>query len=180
MSGLPFTAYLKHQALLHPSMTAQDGVKLCFQAAFGAEHILADKAQARRALLAEFAKTPPRRIAVFEPISDDYTRCNLAAWKYWQLPPEWLFQLFQHSAAAKREKAAPLFLEYLRIVIACAEEGILPFSGEECRSYVERYLAGGIRPVHHSIAYRLREAPAYRILKSEALKLQPGLPVHRF
>lgn len=175
MDGASFAPYLKHQAFLHPSMTPQDTVKLCFQAAFGAEHILTDAAQARRVLLIELAGTPPRPIAVFEPISAVYTRCNLAAWKYWQLPPEWLCQVFLHSTAEKREAAKPLFLAYLRIVTACAGQGLLPFSGLAWQQYLDRYLAGGIRPLHHSASYRLREAPAYRIIKSEDLKLLPAL-----
>lgn len=180
MQGTTFVNCLKYQALLHPSMTAQDGVKLCFQAAFGAEHLLTDHAKARTALLVEFAKTPPQPIALFEPISAEYSRCNLAAWKYWQLPPEWLCQIFQHSASEKSENAETLFLEYLQLVSVCADKGFLPFSGGEWRSYIAGYLAGGIRPVHHSEAYRLREKPAYRIVKKTAVKLLPDLPAHRF
>lgn len=175
MENVTFASYLQHQALLHPSMTPQDGVKLCFQAAFGAEHILTDPAQARTDLLAEFAQTLPRRIELFEPISTEYSRCNLAAWKYWQLPPEWVFQIFQRSAAEKREKAEPLFMEYLQIVTACAERGVLPFNGVEWRRYMDCYLAGGVRPVHHSEAYRLREQPAYRIVKRGYEQLLPVL-----
>lgn len=156
-------------------MTAQDAVKLCFQAAFGAEHLLTDPVQARAALLAEFARILPRRIEVFEPISTTYSRCNLAAWKYWQLPPEWLFQIFWHSASEKEEQAEPLFREYLQIVTVCAEKGVLPFDSGEWRSYLDHYLAGGVRPLHHSAPYRLREQPAYRVIKREYERLVPVL-----
>ncbi|MBA2132955.1 hypothetical protein [Capillibacterium thermochitinicola] len=175
MREATFASYLRNQALLHPSMTAQDGVKLCFQAAFGAEHLLTDLEQARANLLAELEQTMPRRIKVFEPISTEYSRCNLAAWKYWQLPPEWLFQIFQRSAAEKREDAEPIFMEYLQIVTACAEQRILPFSSVEWRRYVDSYLAGGVRPVHHSEPYRRREQPAYRIVKREYEQVLPVL-----
>ena len=180
MRKTAFAGYLKDQAALHPGMTAQDGVKLCFQAAFGAEHILADPAKARASLLAEFAETPPREMAVFEPISPEYSRCNLAAWKHLQLPVEWLFQMFLHSAtensaAEKRENAETLFMEYLEVVTACADQGLLPFTSAAWRRYKEEYLAGGVRPVHHSEEYRLREKPAYRIVKREYEKLLPVL-----
>jgi uridine kinase len=190
MRDAAFAGYLKDQAFLHPGMTAQDGVKLCFQAAFGAEHILTDPAQARAALLAEFAQTPSRKREVFEPISAEYSRCNLAAWKQLQLPPEWLFQIFFHSAPGnsvldnsapgnsvpeKGKNAEALFMEYLAIVTACADQGLLPFSGATWRKYLEEYLAGGVRPAHHSEAYRLKEQPAYRIVKREYEKLLPVL-----
>lgn len=175
MSSATFESYLKHQAVLHPSMTAQDGVKLCFQAAFGAEHILSDQAKALTDLLAEFEQTSPRRIELFEPISAEYSRCNLAAWKCSKLPLEWLFQIFYHSASEKREKAETLLGEYLDIVTACADNDLLPFSTAVWRRYKNDYLAGGVRPVHHSEPYRLREHPAYRLVKREYEKLLPVL-----
>ncbi|HHT48594.1 MAG TPA: hypothetical protein GXZ98_04800 [Firmicutes bacterium] len=175
MNGAAFTSYLKHQAALHPSMTPQDAVKLCFQAAFGAEHLLTDQAKAQAVLLTEFEQTPPRKITVFEPISAEYSRCNLAAWKDLQLPPEWLCQIFIHSASAKREKAEVLFREYLEIVAACADQALLPFTGASWRRYQESYLAGGVRPVHHSKPYRLRERPAYRVVKRKYEQLLPVL-----
>jgi len=173
MRDATFASYLKHQAKLHPSMTAQDGVKLCFQAAFGAEHILTDQDKARAAFYAEFEQTPARSTDIFEPISKEYSRCNLAAWKYLQLPPEWLFRIFHHSAAEKRGDRVELFLEYLEIVTACADQGLLPFTGAAWRRYKESYLAGGVRPVHHSASYRRREKPAYRIVKREYERLLP-------
>lgn len=200
MGNATFAGYLKYQAAQHPGMTPQDAVKLCFQAAFGGEHLLTDPAQARANLLAEFAQTPPRRIEVFEPISAEYSRCNLAAWKHRQLPPEWLFRMFWHSAPVnsttgnsvpknfaqdnsvpdnsppeKRKKAEVLFTDYLATVTACADRGLLPFTGAAWCRYLEEYLAGGVRPVQHSEEYRLREQPAYRIVKREYEKLLPVL-----
>ena len=175
MGGATFTRYLKQQALLHPSMTAQDGVKLCFQAAFGAEHLLADQGKAWTALLAEFKQTSPQGIEVFEAISAEYSRCNLAAWKHAKLPPEWLFQMFCHSMSAERESAEPLFGEYLNIVTAGVNKGLLPFTSRAWRKYLESYLAGGVRPVHHSASYRISEHPAYRVVKREYGKLLPVL-----
>ena len=66
-------------------------------------------------------------------------------------------------------------MEYLAIVTACADQGLLPFSGATWRKYLEEYLAGGVRPVHHSEAYRLKEQPAYRIVKRTYEKLLPVL-----
>jgi uridine kinase len=175
MRGASFERYLKQQALLHPKMTAQDGVKLCFQAAFGAEHLLADQDQAWSALLTEFEQTSPQEIQVFEAISPEHSRCNLAAWKHAKLPLEWLFQIFCHSASVKREKAEPLFMEYLNIVTAGVDKGILPFKSREWREYLDSYLAGGVRPVHHSEPYRISERPAYRVVKSGYGKLWPVL-----
>lgn len=55
-----FEYYLRNSAAKHPSMQAQDIVKLCFQAAFGAEHLLrgTDEAAAGIRLMEEFKQVP--------------------------------------------------------------------------------------------------------------------------
>ncbi|NLO40831.1 MAG: hypothetical protein GX115_15355 [Ruminiclostridium sp.] len=175
MSGTSFVKYLKQQALLHPAMTPQDAVKLCFQAAFGAEHILMDLDKAWAYLWKEFEQTLPQSMQVFEPVCDEYCRCNLAAWKRLNLPLEWLFQMFYHSALRKREHAGVIFMEYLDIITACANSANLPFSSKAWHAYMDGYITDGIRPVHHSEIYRATEHPAYRIVKSEFVTLLPVL-----
>ncbi|HAZ20951.1 MAG TPA: hypothetical protein DCY84_01120 [Firmicutes bacterium] len=169
-----FEKHLKAHALRHPSMSPQDAVKLCFQAAFGAEHLLSDKTKAMEYLQEEYLQTPAQDIETFEPISDDYVRCNLAAWKYRGLPMVWLFEMFCQSAgmesAAKteaQEQAQTLFLEYLEAVGICIVDGLLPFDSSEWLSFKERYLSTGVNPVRHSQAYREHEHPAYRIIRRE-------------
>ena len=171
MSSVGFAAYLKQQALLHPSMEAQDVMKLCFQAAFGAEHILTDKDKALEYLKEEFGQTCAENIDVFEPISHEYSRCNIAAWKYLNLPSNWLFQMFYHTASIKRDKQEAFLIECLDIVAHCVKRGFLPFNMEEWEKYIEQYMAAGIRPVHHSESYRFNESPAYRIVKTEYVSL---------
>lgn len=171
MSDMAFEKYLKQQVLLHPSMEAQDVIKLCFQAAFGAEHILSDKDKALAYLMEEYKQTPPKNIEVFEAICDKYSRCNIAAWKHLNLPPEWLFQMFYHTASGKRDNAEAFFVECLDLVADCVNGGITPFSMVEWEKYRDSYMAGGVRPVHHSESYRSNEHPAYRIVKSEYVSL---------
>lgn len=171
MCSLTFASYLKQQALLHPRMEAQDVMKLCFQAAYGAEHILTDKDKALTYLIEEFDKTAAKNIDVFEAISDEYSRCNIDAWKYLKLPSDWLLQMFYHTASIKRDKQEAFFMECLDIVAECVNGGFLPFNIEEWEKYRELYMAGGIRPVHHSETYRFNESPAYRIVKNEYVSL---------
>ena len=145
----------------------QDAVKLCFQAAFGAEHMLSDKDAAMSYLQEEYSQTPGRDIPIFEPISDEYARCNIAAWKYNGLPIEWLWEMFSQTAEAKREHSESLFMEFLDCVGACAEDGILPFDSPAWLAFRQRYLSSGIEPVHHSQEYRDKEHPAYRVVETK-------------
>ncbi|NLZ83593.1 MAG: hypothetical protein GX915_08010 [Clostridiales bacterium] len=171
MSSVAFASYLKQQALLHPSMQSQDVMKLCFQAAFGAEHILRDKDKALEYLLEEFDQTPANNIDVFEAICNEYSRCNIAAWKHLNLPTEWLFRMFYNTASSKTNNSETYFMECLDKVADCVNNGILPFSMEEWENYRKEYMAGGIRPLHHSESYRFNERPAYRIVKREYVSL---------
>ena len=175
MNTKTFEKYVKAQALLHPGMTPQDAVKLCFQAAFGAEHILSDKIKAMEYLREEYSRTPARDIDVFEPISEEFARCNIAAWKYKGLPIEWLFEMFCQSAWVKKDKRESLFMEYLDSVGTCSEDGTLRFDSSMWSSFIEQYLFSGIKPPHHSQEYRDKEHPAYRVVDKKCSTVLPIL-----
>jgi len=186
MMGQDFVNYLREQALRHPSMMPQDAVKLCFQVAFGVEHLLTERNAAMGYLQKEYSQTPAQDMAVFEPISDEYVRCNLAAWKSRELPLEWLFEMFWQSAdleedaglEGKSKCSEALFMKYLDSVGRCVEEGLLPFDKLAWLSFKERYLSlggGEPQPVHHSEEYRNQECPAYRVIKKKYSLVFPVL-----
>jgi len=150
--------YLEEQMRLHPSMQPQDAVKLCFQAAFGAEHLLEDIERAKQYFDHEFESVAAKEGILAEFIADDVCRVNLAAWKAMGLPKDELFQLFVTSAKQKRKDGTEVFWHYME------EAGKLPWQGQKWHDFVEEYLKDGIRAVHHSESYRKHESPAYRII----------------
>lgn len=166
--------YLLEQLHMHPSAQPQDVVKLCYQAAFGAEHLLRDPEKAKAYLQEEFDGTEAREVPLYEPLSDGVCRVSLAAWKYHGLPVDWLFSLFAAAPAAEEEREG-LFLEYLKQAEALLEEASLPLSSQALQAYLQEYLKGGIRPVHHSEAYREAEQPAYRVADRKYTRLFPVL-----
>ena len=155
-----FERYLTKQIQMHPSMQPQDVLKLCYQAAFGAEHLLKDAERAKKYLQAEYDAVTAADIPLYEPVSADVVRVNLAAWKYYGLPVEWLFRMMA-SSAAEILGGEPLFRQLLQ-----QAEQVLPFPAAEWKNYVETYLQGTLSPVHHSEKYRKAEQPAYRIIGS--------------
>ena len=167
-----FETYFREQLHNHPSAQPRDVVKLCYQAAFGAEHLLQDMDRARAFLLKESEETKAKDIPLCEPISAEICRVNLAAWKYHGLPVEWLFQMFAASFG-KREDGESLFREYLKIAGAVwtAENRSL----EDLKTYLSDYRKEGLHPVHHSDIYREAEQPAYRIVDRKFEKLFPIL-----
>ncbi len=185
-----FKNIFMQQRDLHPSLTPQDALKLCYQAAFGAEHLLEDLAGAEQFLLAEYNELPacdaenaPLDEPLFEQISSNFCRVNLRAWKQKQLPPQWLFRLFAQStpqatlAKPAQEPTAPAlqFHHNIAHVSALCQSGQLPFAPTEWEPTLATYLAAGVRAVHHSAQYRTAERPAYRLIHTRFLPLLPLL-----
>ena len=105
---MDFETYLLEQIQMHPALQPQDIWKLCYQAAFGPEHLLNDLQGAREYLEKEYETTAEQDVPLYEPISNEICRVNLAAWKFHGLPLEWLFRLFTASCG-KREDGEALF-----------------------------------------------------------------------
>lgn len=167
---------LQNHLNAHPSMTPQDVVKLCYQAAFGAEHLLKDPSYALHALQEEYDLTPADDQPLFETLSDRVCRVNLSAWKARQLPAHWLGRMFTASAQVAPDGKAR-FATYLQeaeaYYAAHTSQFAQPFSA--WKAYMEGYRAAGMPAVHHSAAYREKEHPAYRIVHRRYCLLFPLL-----
>ena len=173
-----FLSCFAAQAAAHASMQTRDALKMSFQAAFGAEHLIADEASARAWLENEYAETPEDGAApLFELLSPDCARVNLAAWKAQNIPLSWLGNLFLLSARenAKQDKADrdAAFAAALDAVRALSREGALSFSAQDFDAFVGEEYARGMHAVHHSEAYRAAEKPAYRIVSGTYVRLLP-------
>lgn len=177
--------YIFRQYQLHKSLTVTDILKQCYQAAYGAEHLLTDKDAARHYLEREFEATPAADILICEHISDDICRVNIAAWKHRGLPVDDLFELFAASAYP-RENGKKLLESFLceaeeftdhNDVTKVKTHGtnaphfnrINAFS-KNAREIIEEYRRAGMPAIHHSDAYRKAEHPAYRVVDSKLLR----------
>lgn len=146
-------------------MQSQDIAKLCYQAAFGAEHLLTDPAAAERAFFAEFDAVPPTDEPLFEPIAVETVRVNLGAWKARGMDAAWLWYLFSHLAVPLGMQE-PICEDYLRRAMK-----LVPTATD----YLEDYLRRGMPSLHHSDIYREREKPAYRLVNDVYAPLLPIL-----
>lgn len=166
---------LRRQAAAHPAMAPQDAAKLCHQAAFGPAHLLDDPARARQALGEEFSRcTGAPGAPVFEPLSDAYCRCDIAAWKGRGLPADWLWGMFAHTAAeGPPAGGTAVHAACLAAVETLAEAGELPFSAAAWRAFRRETPPAGVP--RHSETYRLRERPAYRVVDARYAPLLPVL-----
>ncbi len=162
-----FEDYVLKEIENHPSVQPADIVKLCYQAAFGAEHLLSDINAAKRYFDKEFTDTKPENVPICEYISDDVCRINISGWKAARLPANRLFEMFASSAKINGSGEV-LFAEYLRAAEkAIAESGA--FSLTLWKDFLHEYIKTG-GAVHHSDEYREREKPAYRIVSSRLVE----------
>lgn len=159
-----FEFCIAEQLQNHLSITYQDVIKLCYQAAFGAEHLLSDTNLARVYFDAEFASVDPSDEPLFERISSEVCRANLGAWKRESLEPEKLFSMFVRSACV-REDATEVFLSYLDAAEKVMAEKMPSFSSEGWGKFLKEYMNMGMPALHHSEQYRKAEKPSYRIVK---------------
>lgn len=179
------TAYLREQAKLHPSMEPTDAIKLCYQAAYGAEHLLRDDIEAARAYFEkEYAAAGDgdEKELLYEHISDVACRVNLRVWKRRGLPGEWLFNMFTQSniplinsrylmGFEKKDALETSFDDVEQL----AEEGIFGFDKEQWKQALAEYPVDNPVSIHHSETYRQKEKPAYRIVSRHYIKLFPVL-----
>ena len=157
------TPYLIAHLRAHPSMQPQDVAKLCYQAANGAEHLLADLDRARAYFAREWEQTPPdHTLSLAEPISDGIARVHIAAWRAKGLSLDELFDLFAATAQADAPQGS--LSAYLDEAEALILGGSTPISPDDWKVFRARYEAAGMPPVHHSEAFRQAERPAYRIV----------------
>ena len=167
--------YIIEQLKTHPTTQPQDIVKQCYQAAFGAEHLLKDTDRAKQYLQREYETvTPSNSIPLYEEISETVCRVNLASWKAKQLPIELLFQLFVQSCTISTN-GNELFLQYLQEATDIIQTEAVPFSFEQWNNFLQEYKAIGMPSLHHSETYHNQEVPAYRIVKKEWINLLPIL-----
>jgi len=160
------TKFLLEETKLHPSLAPQDVVKLCYQAAFGAEHMLNDQAQAYKYFIDEYSATPADSKSLAEHIAPTVCRVNLSAWKRLKLNPEWLWKLFVSAATpiAISENGHEAFAEYIAKADQLSRANAFSFSYTLWQEYICEYKKSDPQSVRHSATYRDKEKPAYRIL----------------
>jgi len=166
---MEFCTCFSEQLKIHPSMQYQDAIKLCYQAALGAEHLLFDVERARAYLYSEFDLVSPTKEPLFEMISPEIARVNLGAWKREGRDIESLFEVFRKSLFVRHD-AEKLFVLYLETAQSVMERDVPDFEREKWNEYIQEYLKNGLKPIHHSDEYRASERPSYRIVKITELE----------
>lgn len=178
---MEFRDCLTLQLNMHPSIQPQDIVKMCYQATFGAEHLLSDENSAKKYFYEEYnGLQPAKDEPLYEIISEDVCRMNMRAWKNSGMPSEWLFRMFVGTASVgnlenNRAEKETLFWERINIAKEVLSQSQTSFDNKQWLVYINLYKEEGAHAVHHSVFYREHETPAYRIVNRKYVKLLPIL-----
>ena len=161
-----FSDCVKKQTSLRKKFKLRDLIKQAYQGAYGAGHAVVDRDKAWNYFSREFAGVPAENIALFEIISPDYCRINLAAWKKAELPKEWLFNMFLASTEIFPD-SEEVFKKYLQQINI-----LYPESAAETAEFIKQFRG---EAVHHSREYVRTYRPAYRVVSTRFIPLLPVL-----
>ena len=163
--GIDASNLIINHLKLRPLALPRDIYKLLYQGVFGVGHIISDHAwevlveEAGRIDLGDHVDDP-----LFEPVSPDgfMVRVNLRQYINMGWDLETLFRVMKESAKVQGEKE--VFLDYWGHFKELVNEGKLEFSLSDIRSLDESIERDGVKPMHHTEAYREAYYPAYRVV----------------
>lgn len=155
-------AYLAEHLARYPRMTAQDAVKLLFQARCGCGHLLADEDAVAERAAREMSPLPPDPSQpLLEPIGDAYARLNLRRARADGLTPRQIARamLLSEALSGIKTDRTSVLEDVLRI-----QREEVPFDVEELRTLARRLIDDPAWLPSHSEPYRQAYAPAYRVV----------------
>lgn len=161
--------YLIEHLETHPNIASSDIIKFCYQATFGAEHLLKDLKAARYYFDIEYDSTNPVETKVIEVLSDQVARVNFSGYKYAGYDKEALWEAFVKSASKTRGSEQELIYN----LNTCCNMLLKHFDKEKANLLIEEinnYLDQDIRPVHHSDIYRNSYEPHYRLIDTSEIQ----------
>jgi hypothetical protein len=157
-----------------PLMKTTDVYKLLFQGVFGVGHIMGEEAMER--LQEEAGRIDPED-HLGEPLIEEITadgsmvRVNLRPFLRRGLPLDGLFKVMKETAV---EGVAEDFLIGWRAFNELVESGVIAVDKGELERLNRELEEDGIRPRHHSEAYREAYYPAYRVVRRD--KMEDAIP----
>jgi len=163
-------ALLKEHVQRRPLMVATDVYKLLYQGIFGVGHILGEGAWAR---LFDEAETISLGDHLDEPLIETISpdgsmvRVNLRPYLRRGLSLKELYEAMLETAEIEGDPAK--FLEAWNVFKELVKDEGIPINWSEVEALNSEIADEGVRPHHHSEAYREAYYPAYRVVKRAAL-----------
>lgn len=154
----------------YPNSTAQDYLKLLFQAEYGCEHIMGS--YVLNYINSELEVSNNADTQLVEPINSDYARVHLSEFKRKGYSSEVLAKcMLKVKSSGSSEHLNAQIDNFLQLV----DSGAIDLPTAETHYLVEKYRKLGCPPVHHSEAFRNAYQPHYRVIYRKHAVLLPLL-----
>jgi hypothetical protein len=151
-------------AARYPLAEPTDLLKLVYQSAFGAGHLITDLARVTRYIEEEMQTAEPTG-NLLEPIGGGYARLYLGAARQAGLSAEEIASRF--FRASEKVPDPRRFETLLSELFALSRQGAFCFTAEALSDAVFAWEAAGRPLFRHSERYRRAYAPAYRLTLEE-------------
>ncbi|MBQ1352043.1 MAG: hypothetical protein IIY71_04905 [Oscillospiraceae bacterium] len=156
--------YIHFHFSRYPYSQLQDLCKLLFQQTFGPKHLIQNGTKSLASLQIEVqqARTSSH---FYDPIGNGLARIHLG-----NLPTDSSLSALNHATflAAATVFGTPDDLKRaLSVLKISCKNGTLPFSPLDAEQFCSAWETDGFPPLHHSMLYRQRYTPAYRVVPVE-------------
>ncbi|MDO4938422.1 MAG: hypothetical protein Q4E54_00465 [Lachnospiraceae bacterium] len=146
----------------------RDVFKFLYQSCFGCEHLISDPETVHDRIRDEMQYAESDDLPDIEMLDGDFCRVHLKAFNE-DNGVETLTGMFLLSAQ-KQEDGMARLQDSLEELPELAYKGLIPFDKDDIQKAVTEWQDNGFSPVHHSVTFRERHHPAYRVVKKELLK----------
>lgn len=166
-------SYLNWHLSAHPAMTAQDVVKLVFQAHCGCGHLLGEESDVAAYIESEEAALlPDAGEPLTEPLGGEYCRLNLRRAMAEGISPLWIARMMRLSSKPTdvHTDRASAYQDLLAI-----KPTMVGMVGETLLTIARQLVDEPDWLPSHSESYRQAYAPAYRVISREMERLLPIL-----
>ena len=167
-------AYILEHCSRYPLLEPRDLLKALHQSTFGCGHLVYADGDGLERLRLEVEVLSEGSDADVEMLDGDFCRVPLGLLKTGILRLETLFRLFCLSAEKPYGNVEQLE-ERLAVLMALAEDGLLPFSAAVAEEAISAWRGDGFPACRHSERFRQLYAPAYRVIRKEYARLIPLL-----
>lgn len=160
----------------YPKIQIQDIIKRLYQNSFGPQHMTSNaNIQGIMAYIEhELGMYQACDLTEhFEYIGNGYYRVSLGVIENGIMDIHDMAQAFYQSmvhSPIMDDQSIRVFNDQLILCLKLIKKKILPFDFDNAKSFIERYLDSGIRPIHHSQIYRETYHPHYRLIHQSYLK----------
>ena len=167
---------LLNHYMKYPDMAVSDYLKLLYQSAFGPKHLYGtpDVGMITHYLTEELVNMVELERDVIEDIGNGYVRIYLEAIHQKVIDSDDLVYAFYQSMSEMIDKveSEAYFMSGIEALLELITEGKIELDLVDAKEQIDHYLALGIRPIHHSIEYRSKHHPHYRVVLKKYIENQ--------